>query len=643
MLITGLTIIKDGKSILKKGPAKHIAYGKDGSPTPATLGFAKSCGIQPSALETIENSNGSWLAYRSQQKSQATITLLPKIMEQAISNLPMGKKMRWGDKKTAFIRPVHWVVAMFDQEIVDCRIFNIIVSNKTFGHRFHYPKPISLRSANSYLKQLQETGKVIANHNQRKTLIKEKIQQITEQINGVALLDEQLLDEVNALVEWPIAILGEFEKHYLDLPKKILIAAMQDHQKYFPVLDKNNDLLPYFISIANIESKSEQIIRAGYQRVLTARLHDADFFYQRDGETSLAQLCNQLKKVIFHKKLGNLYDKSQRIALLASSMLINFPKVDQKLARRASELCKCDLLSYMVGEFPALQGSIGKYYAIRDGECIELADAIEEQYLPRFAGDDIAKSDLGQLIAIAEKMDSLVGMFAINEIPTGDKDPFALRRSAIGILRTIIEGELSLNLISCLQNAVINYDEKIIGNKKQQAILVAKIFDFMMKRLRSYYVDQGIGVDHFSAVLAQQPEKPYDLHQRIQAIIKFLQLPQATNLIVASKRITNMLKSQDEPSYTELKNELLIEPSEQQLAQTLATTQVKIKPLLDGYEYVEVLNTCTQLTDHVNKFFDQVKIICDDQLLQQNRVLLLQKLRELFSSIADISQLQVVT
>ncbi|SMN11255.1 Glycyl-tRNA synthetase beta chain [uncultured Candidatus Thioglobus sp.] len=643
VLITGLSTIKEGKYILKKGPAKHLAYDKEGQPTPQTLGFAKSCGVEPSALEIMQTANGSWLAYRSKQKNQATIELLPKIAEQALANLPIRKKMRWGNKNTTFVRPVHWVVAIFGQEIVDCQILNIVTSNKTFGHRFHHPQPITLRSANSYLKQLEKTGKVIADYNKRKTLIRNKIQQTANKINGVVLLDEQLLDEVNSLVEWPIAILGKFEPHYLTLPKKVLIAAMQDHQKYFPVLDKNNNLLPYFISIINIDSKSEQVIREGNQRVLTARLHDANFFYQQDNKISLAKLRNKLKKVIFHEKLGNLYDKSERITALATSMVINFPKTDEKLVRRAGELSKCDLLTYIVGEFPTLQGSIGNYYAIRDGECTEVAIALEEQYLPRFAGDAIAKSEIGKIISIVEKMDSLVGMFAIGEIPTGNKDPFALRRSAIGILRTIIEGELSLNVATCLKNAVTNYDKKIIGNKKQQDTLVAQIFNFMMGRLRNYYTEQGIEVDHFSAVLAQQPEKPYNLHQRLQAVVKFLQLPQAKILIVASKRITNILKSEDRSAHTELKKDRLIEPSEQQLAQALATMQLKIKPLLDSHEYVQALNELISLTNDINRFFDEVKIMCDDQSLRQNRLTLLQEINRLFLNIADLSKLQVVT
>lgn len=615
-------------------------------PTPATLGFAKSCGVEPSALETIQTANGIWLAYRSQKENQATTKLLPKIVEQALANLPILKKMRWGNKKTAFIRPVHWVVAIFGQEIVNFQIFDKVTSNKTFGHRFHYPKPITLRSANTYLKQLEKTGKVIADYNKRKTLIREKVQQTADTINGSAVLDEQLLNEVNSIVEWPIAILGKFEKHYLSLPQKILIACMQDHQKYFPVRDKNNNLLPYFISIANIESKSEQVIREGYQRILAARLHDADFFYKQDSKTSLDKLQEKLKKVMFHKNLGNLYDKSQRIASLATSMAINFSKIDEKLIQRASKLCKCDLLTDMVGEFPELQGSIGNYYAIRDGECTEVATAIEEQYLPRFAGDDIAKSDLGKIIAIVEKMDHLVGMFAIGEIPTGDKDPFALRRSAIGILRTIIEGKLSLNLVTCLQNAVANYNKKIIGNKKQQDALVAQIFNFMMGRLRNYYTEKGIEVDYFSAVLAQNPEEPYDLHQRLQAVLKFLQLPQAKTLIATSKRITNILKSEDKSAYTELKKELLIDPSEKQLAKTLAAIQVKIKPLLDNYKYTQVFHVFSEsnsFTNDIDKFFDEVKIMCDDQSLRQNRLALLQELNKLFLNIADISKLQVVT
>jgi len=496
VMITGLNAEQTDKEVLKRGPAIKAAYNDAGKPTPATLGFAKSCGVEISELETMETDKGSWLTYLAQEKGKPTVELISEIAETALSRLPIPKRMRWGNGSIEFVRPVHWVVAMFGTETIDCSILGIKAGNQTFGHRFHHPDAIQLKSAESYLQQLEETGKVIVDFNQRKTIIKEAVNKAAEEANGLAVIDENLLDEVTALVEWPVAISGIFDDKYLKLPDEVLIATMQGHQKYFPVVDKKNNLLPCFVTVANIESKSPDVIRLGNQRVISPRLSDAEFFWQRDNETTLADLGPKLADVVFQQKLGSLADKSVRIMSLAISMA-DMLGIDSALAARAATLSKCDLLTDMVRELPELQGVIGRYYAINNGEDTEVAIALEEQYMPRFAGDQIPQSKTGQIISIADKLDTLVGIFAIGKAPTGDKDPFALRRAALGVLRIMIEGQLELDLKVCLNKAVENYDAELTTDELGMNELVWQVFDFMMERLRKYYIDQGISADNF--------------------------------------------------------------------------------------------------------------------------------------------------
>jgi len=538
VMVTGLDTAQTDKEVLKRGPAIKAAYNDAGEPTPATLGFAKSCGVEISELETMETDKGSWLTYLAQEKGKPTVELISEIAETALSRLPIPKRMRWGNGSIEFVRPVHWVVAMFGTETIDCSILGIKAGNRTFGHRFHHPDAIQLKSAESYVQALNNTGKVIVDFNQRKTIIKEAVNKIAEEANGLAVIDENLLDEVTALVEWPVVIWGVFDEKYLKLPNEVLIATMQDHQKYFPIVDKNNNLLPCFITVANIESKSPDVIRLGNQRVISPRLSDAEFFWQRDNETTLADLAPKLADVVFQQKLGSLADKSERISSLAT-YIADLLGTDSKLAARAATLSKCDLLTDMVGEFPELQGIIGRYYAINNGEEMEVATALDEQYMPRFAGDQIPQSKTGQIISIADKLDTLVGIFAIGKAPTGDKDPFALRRAALGVLRIMIEGQLELDLEVCLNKAIENYNAELTNDELGMNELVWQVFDFMMERLRRYYIDQGISADNFEAVLMRKPVQPYDFHRRRNAVVQFRKLPEAESLAAANKRISN--------------------------------------------------------------------------------------------------------
>lgn len=633
VIITELNENQTDKEILKRGPAIKAAYNDVGEPTAAAIGFAKSCGVEISELETMETDKGSWLSYLAQEKGKATIDLIPNIVETALSRLPIPKKMRWGAGSIEFVRPIHWVVAMFDTKTIDCSILGIKADNQTFGHRFHHPDPIKLESAENYLEKLVK-AKVIADFNQRKVIISKAVHKAAAEINGQAVIDEDLLNEVTSLVEWPVVISGTFDKKYLALPNEVLIATMQGHQKYFPLIDSKNNLLPHFITVANIESKSPDVIRQGNQRVITPRLSDVEFFWQRDNKTPLVNLRKQLSDVVFQQKLGSLHDKSERIASLAMTMadLLEF---NRTLAERAATLSKCDLLTDMVGELPELQGVIGRYYAINNNEKKEVAIALDEQYMPRFAGDNIPQTNTGKLISIADKLDTLVGIFAIGKAPTGDKDPFALRRAALGILRIIIEGKLNLNLQICLKKAVENYDAKLVNDQ-----LTTQVFDFMMERLRRYYLDKNISADNFEAVLMRKPSQPYDFHQRLNAVVAFRKLPQAKSLAAANKRISNILKQAENQNSIQVNNDLLKENTEQKLAIALSSIKEKVIPLLDNNEYEHALNELASLKDDVDDFFDDVMVMCENEALRNNRLALLNQLSNLFLKIADISRLQ---
>jgi len=634
IMVTDLDSAQTDKEVLKRGPAVKAAYNDAGEPTPATLGFAKSCGAEISELETMETDKGSWLTYLAQEKGKSTAELVPEIAETVLSRLPIPKRMRWGSGSVEFVRPVHWVVAMFGTETIDCSILGIQAGNQTFGHRFHHPDAIQLKSAESYLQQLEKTGKVIADFNRRKTMIEEAVDKVAKEVNGQAVVDENLLDEVTALVEWPVVFSGIFDEKYLGLPNEVLIATMQGHQKYFPVVDKKNNLLACFIAVTNIESKSPDIIRLGNQRVIAPRLNDAEFFWQRDNESTLADLAPKLADVVFQQKLGSLADKSSRITSLAIYMA-DLLGADSKLAARAASLSKCDLLTDMVGELPELQGVIGRYYAINNGEETEVATALDEQYMPRFAGDQIPQSKIGQIISIADKLDTLVGIFAIGKAPTGDKDPFALRRAALGVLRIMIEAQLELDLRACLNKAVENYDAKLTNDE-----LASQVFDFMMERLRRYYIDQGISADNFEAVLMRKPVQPYDFHRRLNAVVQFRKLPEAESLAAANKRIGNILKQADKQDNNDFSVELLQEDAEQKLATALDLIKEKVNPLLENSEYEHALSELAGLKDDVDTFFNDVMVMCDDEAVKNNRLALLNQLSNLFLKTADISRLQ---
>ena len=560
--------------------------------------------------------------------------MLPALIETALSRLPIAKRMRWGNKDVEFVRPIKWVFILFGNKTINCKIMGIESGESSFGHRFHHPGAITIKNANDYIPTLKQTGHVISDFNERLSLIQSQVESIAKNNKGKAIIDPALLDEVTALVEWPVSFVGEFNPDFLELPKEVLIATMQDHQKYFPVVDDKGDLLPCFISVANIESKNPNLIKLGNERVIQPRLSDAAFFWNKDLKHGLANHRETLKKVVYQKQLGTLYEKSERLVSLVSA-LANIMNADVNTAKRSAELCLCDLLTEMVSELPELQGTMGRYYTEADGESAEVAIALEEYYQPRFAGDALPTTLIGQCLSISEKADALLGIFAIGKAPTGDKDPFGLRRSAIGLLRIIIECELDIDLKDLLQLAASNYPDDIKAKK-----VVDDVYNFLMERLRRYYLDEGISPDTFESVLAINTSKPLDFHHRLIAVTEFRKLAEAESLAAANKRISNILKKSDFKNTLQVEDSLLAEESEISLAKTLKEYQQKIVPMINNRDYVSALTELAGLRTSVDSFFDNVMVMCDDDDIKNNRLALLNNLNSLFLETADISKLQ---
>jgi glycyl-tRNA synthetase beta chain len=635
VLVKGVATMQADRAIEKRGPALKAAIDKTGQPTPAALGFARSCGVEFSALEQLTTDKGAWLIHRSIQPGKATTTLVAEIIETALAALPIPKRMRWSDLPFEFVRPVHWLVILFGQEVIEATIFGIPSGRETRGHRFHHPQPITLNHADEYAKRLEEQGYVMATFANRREQIRILVEEAAEEIGGSAVIEEALLNEVTSLVEWPVAIVGSFEKKFLDVPPEALIATMKSHQKYFHVVNQNGQLLPHFIAISNIESRSPELVRAGNERVIRPRLSDAAFFWQQDRAKSLESRLEQLKTVIFQNKLGSLYDKSKRVAKLAGQIAKQLG-AEELQGIRAALLAKCDLLTEMVNEFPELQGIMGSYYARHDQETENVAIALREQYMPRFWGDDLPKTVLGQALAIADKLDTLVGIFGIGQPPTGDKDPFGLRRATIGIVRMMIERQLPLDVNQLLTEAQAVYPPNSLPADASE-----QVFEFLLERLRSYYQDKGVNYDSIDAVLATRPVAPLDADRRILSIESFRQLPEATSLASANKRIHNILKKAEESFAATPDPTYFNHVAERTLYEQMEAVNQTITPLLQRGDYSAALQHLASLREAVDNFFDNVLVMDDDPKVRTNRLAFLQRIRELFLQIADISRLQI--
>ena len=634
VLLNGLPEYQADQLMERKGPAVQAAFDDEGNPSKAAQGFARSCGVAVDALDRIKTDKGEWLAFKKDIKGKASRDLIADIVSQSLQALPIPKRMRWGAGDIEFVRPLHWVVMLFGSEVIYQQVFGIQAGGQTYGHRFHAPQAFPLTHATEYANVLEQQGYVIASFKQRREKVRQQTEAAAIALGGLAQIDADLLDEVTALVEWPIAVSGSFDAAFLEIPQECLISSMQDHQKYFPVVDQKGALLPYFITIANIDSKNPDAVREGNERVIRPRFSDAAFFWQQDGNVSLASHREATKKIFFQQKLGTLFEKTERVARLSKTIAQQLG-ANTDDAHRAALLSKCDLMSHMVGEFAELQGIMGRYYAQRDGETDAVADAMQQQYQPAFADDVIPASTTGKILSLADRLDTLLGIFAIGLKPTGSKDPYALRRAAIGVLRLLIEGELSLDLKQLLTTAAKGLNNKVDADQAINTTLA-----FILERLRAYYKDQGISSDVIDAVASVNPLSPLDFDQRVKAVTQFRQLAAAEPLAAANKRIGNILKKSKVTIPDKVNTQLLIEDQEKALYHSIQAQQQALGSRFAKAQYTEALSSLATLRPSVDDFFDHVMVMVEDESLKINRLALLKEMQGLFLHIADLSLLQ---
>ena len=612
VLVSALDAKQADRLIEKFGPAVRAAFDADGNPTPAASGFAKSCGVDVADLGRAEKDGVEKLSFSSTISGKSSNTLLSPIVDAALAKLPIPKRMRWGASRNEFVRPVHSLLMLFGEELISSEILGIESGTNSFGHRFHYPETIAISKAEDYEALLLEPGNVVADFTKRKELIRNAVLAEGEKLNANTVIDEALLDEVTGLVEYPVALTGKFDELFLEVPSEALILAMKSHQKCFYMLNKDGELLPYFVTVSNIRSKDPSQVIEGNERVIRPRLADAKFFFETDKQTSLESRLDQLKKIVFQEKLGTVYERTLRIASLAKFIAANTAN-DEAQSERAAMLSKCDLVTSMVGEFADLQGLMGSYYASHDSELGAVAKAINEQYMPRYAGDSLPSSSIGSVLAVADKLDSIVGLFAIGQPPTGSKDPFALRRSAIGVLRILVENELDLDLMACIEASLKGFD-----SLESDPDTADKVFAFMLERFRSWYADEGIASHVFQSVMALKPRKPYDFAKRIQAVSNFVNLSESAALAAANKRVSNLLDKSEASSLSVEVDETLFElDAESQLFQQLKDKELNVAPLFESGDYTSGLAELAKLKDSVDRFFDDVLVMCDDKAVQE--------------------------
>ncbi|MBL8265720.1 glycine--tRNA ligase subunit beta [Steroidobacter sp.] len=636
VFVAGVGDQQPDQQLKRQGPAVANAFGPDGQPTKAALGFAASCGVTVDQLLQVDGPKGKVLQFEGSKKGEATTSLLPGIVTAALDSLPIARRMRWGAGSQEFVRPVHWVVMLFGSSVVEAEILGIRAGKHTQGHRFHGPKLLAISNPAKYAELLLEKAHVVADVGSRRERIRAEVNAIADTLGGQAVIEDALLDEVTALVEWPVPLSGRFDEAFLRLPQEVPIATMQDHQRYFPVRSADGKLMNYFITVANIASREPERVRDGNERVIRPRLADAAFFWDTDRKERLDARFAALKSVTFQAKLGSLADKSNRVASLAQRIAESIGG-NAELAGRAAKLSKCDLLSAMVGEFPELQGLMGKYYAEHDGEDAEVATALEEQYWPRFAGDKLPATKTGISLSIADKLDTIAGIFCIGQKPSGTKDPYGLRRAALGILRTIIEHKLDLDLRRLVDGAVSLQPAAAPENIGED------IWNYLMERLRSTYLEEGGGrtvtTEMFDAVLASKAHSPVDIDIRLQALEGFLALPEAASLAAANKRIANILRKATGDLSGAVETGRLQEPAERQLFDHVVSMERAVNPLFSRREYTGALTQLATLKDDVDRFFDSVMVMADDPDVRANRLGLLVRLRGLFLQVADLSRL----
>lgn len=628
-----------------RGPPVSAAFDSDGRPTDAAEGFARRHGVPVTALERRDTGKGTYLFHVGQRPGRATTELLPALVNDVVRRLPANKRMRWNASGTPFPRPVHWAVLLYGDEVVAAELLGVSTGRRTRGHRFHHPAPIELDRPADYDRRLRDPGHVIAGIRERTESIRAQVERAADGAGGRADLDEDLLTEVTALVEWPVALAGRFDARFLEVAPEALVAVMKDHQKYFPVYDDRGRLLPVFVTVSNIDSERPEVVRTGNERVIEARLADAEFFWNQDRRRPLAERLAGLEAMVFQRELGSLRDRSARIAELAATLSMELG-MDAEAARRAGELAKCDLLTEMVGEFPELQGVMGGYYARHDGEPEAVARAIAEHYRPAFARDALPETPTGQVVALADRLDALVGIFAIGQAPSGDRDPFGLRRAALGVLRIVVERRLDLDLPAALRAALDAYrtcgasaTRERFGALAGAEASVDDVHEFVLERFKAYYSANGYGPDLFEAVRARQPARPLDFDTRIRALCDFRDRPEAGPLAEANKRIRNILRKAEAVD-TEPQEELYTEAAEHRLAAAVTEAATAVQPLLARRDYEAVLARLAELARPLDRFFEDVLVMDENPALRANRIALLGRARGLFLDVADLSYLQ---
>ncbi|MHA6479230.1 glycine--tRNA ligase subunit beta [Stutzerimonas sp. KH-1] len=628
VLVEQLATQQPDRSINLDGPPLQAAFDAEGEPTQAALGFARKCGVD---LAEIDRS-GPKLKFSRTIEGQPASQLLPGIVEASLNDLPIPKRMRWAARKEEFVRPTQWLVMLFGEQVIDCEILAQRAGRESRGHRFHSPGQVHISKPSSYLEDLRGAH-VIADFAERRELIAKRVEQLAAEQNGTAIVPPALLDEVTALVEWPVPLVCSFEERFLEVPQEALITTMQDNQKYFCLLDANGKLLPRFITVANIESKDPAQIVAGNEKVVRPRLTDAEFFFKQDKKQKLDSFNDRLKNVVFQAQLGTVYDKAERVSRLAG-LIAERTGGDKQRAARAGLLCKCDLATEMVGEFPEMQGIAGYYYALNDGEPEDVALALNEQYMPRGAGGELPSTLTGAAVAVADKLDTLVGIFGIGMLPTGSKDPYALRRAALGVLRILIEKQLDLDLVEAVNFAIGQF-----GTQIKSAGLADQVLEFIFDRLRARYEDEGVDVAAYLSVRAVQPGSALDFDQRVQAVQAFRTLPEAEALAAANKRVSNLLAKFEAKLPEAVEPRWFDNATEFSLYSAIQQAEQAVQPLAAARQYREALERLAHLRGPVDAFFEAVLVNAEDASVRANRYALLARLRGLFLGVADISAL----
>ena len=631
--VLNLATQQPSKEIEKRGPAVSAAFDAEGKPTKAAEGWARGCGITVEQAERIATDKGEWLVHRAKIEGQPTKNLLNDIVANALAKLPIPKPMRWADKTVQFIRPVHTVTMLLGDELIEGEILGVASARTIRGHRFLGEKEFEIQHADQYPQLLREKGSVVADFNERKAEILAKSQAKATALGGVADIEESLLEEVTSLVEYPNVLAAKFEERFLAVPAEALVYTMKGDQKYFPIYDKDGKLLPHFIFVSNINPEDPTAIIEGNEKVVRPRLTDAEFFFKTDLKQKLVDRLPRLETVLFQQQLGTLKDKTDRIEQLAGEIAKQIG-ADEAKAKRAGLLSKCDLMTNMVFEFTDTQGVMGMHYARHDGEDEEVAVALNEQYMPRFAGDELPKSLVASAVALADKFDTLTGIFGIGQAPKGSADPFALRRAALGALRIIVEKNLPLDLEDLVKKSAALFGDKLTNQN-----VVADVVDFMLGRFRAWYQDEGIAVDVIQAVLARRPTRPADFDARVRAVSHFRALDSAEALAAANKRVSNILAKAD-AAIGEINLTACVEPAEKALAEAVLALRTEVQPLIAQGDYTAVLDKLANLRAPVDSFFDNVMVNAEDPALRQNRLAILNTLQDLFLQVADISVLQ---